>query len=64
VTGAIPLRVIYCMQNARVILDGYQSESTASFIDVCLVLYGYGYWFNLMAKPLKLSGLGDAAISF
>ena len=61
VTGAIPLPVIYCMQNARVILDGYQSESTASFIDVCLVLYGY--WFNLMAKPLKLSGLGDAAVS-
>lgn len=51
VSGAIPLRVIYCMQ----------TESTASFIDVRLVLYGF--WFNLMAKPLKLSGLGDAAIS-
>ena len=52
VTGAIPLPVIYCMQNARVILDGYQSESTASFIDVCLVLYGF--WFHLIAKALKL----------
>ena len=44
--------VIYRMQNACVVLYGYESESTPSFIDMRLVLYRF--WFHLIAHSFEL----------
>jgi hypothetical protein len=46
------LWVIYCMQNACVVLHRYQSRSTPSFIDMRLGLYRF--WFQLIATAFKL----------
>ena len=47
------------MQNARVVRYGYKSKSTASFIDVRLILYRF--WFHLIATAFKL---GPVALVF
>jgi hypothetical protein len=39
------------MQNARVVLYGYESKSAASFIDMRLVMYRL--WFHLIATAFK-----------